>query len=179
MITFLHVFAIGFQHPGIGSGLRKDFAEHPQVQTQGLPQAQPLGKACGVDVHHHVDQRLDLCGRASSPDVTPGSRQLGQDGLSPFARALFPSGHQVQGPLASLGDTGRHAGLNTLSAHRLSSGFHHHVGGGTDGCTVDEQFPRGAFEQAVPFLSKQRLHRGIVRNHRKDHIGQGGHCRQS
>ena len=88
-------------------------------------------------------------------------------------------GHQIQRPLASLSNAGSHAGFHTLSAHCLRSGFHHHVSGWTHSRTVDEQFSCGPFEQAVSFLSKQRLHRVIVRHHREDHVGQGCHRGQS
>ena len=179
MIALLHVFAIGLQHPRIGSRLREHFAEHSQVQAHGCPQAQPFGEACCVNVHHHVHQGLDLCGGARGPNVAPRSRQLGQDRLGALACALLACRHQIQCPLASLSNAGRHAGFHTLSAHSLRPGFHHHMGGGTHGRTVNEQFSCSPFEQAVAFLSKQRLHRVIVRDHCQDHVGQCGHRGQS
>src|SRR5690606_25973920 len=64
-----HVFAVGGRHAGGGAGLGKDFEQHGRIETERRAQAEAFGKAGGVDVHDHVDERLHLAGGAGGTDV--------------------------------------------------------------------------------------------------------------
>ena len=79
VIAVLHVLAVGLQHARVGAGLGKDFAQHGEIEPERVAQAETFGEAGGVDVHHHVDQRLHLRGLARS------GRHKRSDELSSFS----------------------------------------------------------------------------------------------
>ena len=60
-----------------------------EVQPQGVAQAQALGQPRGVDVHHHVDQGLDLRRLARLADVAQGAAHVL---AAPAAPARRPPG---------------------------------------------------------------------------------------
>ena len=60
-----HVIAIGLQDTAVGAGDAEDFGQHFEIQSEGGPEA--FGEPGGIDVHHHVDEGLDLGGLPASP----------------------------------------------------------------------------------------------------------------
>ena len=104
MVSMLHVFTIGFQHPGVGTCLRENFAQHAQVMAQRSSQAQPLGQASRIDIHDHVDQGFDFRGLAGSSNVAHRGTQIFQQWLDTLIGTPIASTHQIQSSLTCLGD---------------------------------------------------------------------------
>ena len=50
-----HILGICFQYAGVGPGLGKDFANHIEVEPQGIGNAESFSQGGGIDVHHHID----------------------------------------------------------------------------------------------------------------------------
>ena len=76
-----HVFAIGFKHTTVGTGLAEDFADDIEVEIHCFGKAEAFGEAGGVDVHHHIEQRLELGGAAGGADVFVGDGQGTEHGF--------------------------------------------------------------------------------------------------
>jgi hypothetical protein len=68
VLAVLHVFAIGFQHAGGCARLGKHLSQQFQIETERGAEGKSLCQPRGVDIHHHVDERLHLCGFASLAD---------------------------------------------------------------------------------------------------------------
>ena len=90
MLTVLHVLTVGFQHLGVSTSLRKYLAQHGKIQSQRVSQSQAFGKPCGIDVHHHVDERFDLRRFAGRPDVLIELLSFSRIGLARSNASGFP-----------------------------------------------------------------------------------------
>ena len=55
VVAVLHVLAVGLEDTGTSASLPEDFAEHGEVQTQGVAKAEAFGEGGGVGVHDHID----------------------------------------------------------------------------------------------------------------------------
>ena len=89
VVAVLHVFAVGLEHARIGAGLGKDFAQHREIEPERVAEAEAFGESGGVDVHHHVDERLDLRRLAGAADVAQRRRSASRRiGFSLFENAL-------------------------------------------------------------------------------------------
>ena len=70
------------RHARVGAGLGENFAQHGQVQLERIAQGQSFSEPGGIDVHDHVDERLDLGRLAGGADVTKRGAQSFQSGLT-------------------------------------------------------------------------------------------------
>ena len=57
------------KHARIGAGFAENFAQHREIEPERVAQAEPFGEPGGVDVHDHVNERLDLRGFAGFADI--------------------------------------------------------------------------------------------------------------
>ena len=167
MVAFLHIFAIGSQHPGVRTGLGKNLAQRGEIQPQRLAQPQALGQAGGIDVHNHVHQRLDLGRRPGRPDITIRRAQFFENGFCAFKRFWFAAAHQIERAFARLGDAGGHAGFERLRAGLLRLGLDPDMDFRRHGGAVDEQFAPGTTQQAAVVNC---FHRLVIRYDGEDDI---------
>src|SRR5438270_11744747 len=72
VFSVLHVFAVRLQNARVRTGFRKNFAQHGKIKAHRVAEAKTFGKAGGLDVHYHVDQRLYLGCSPRSADETNG-----------------------------------------------------------------------------------------------------------
>jgi hypothetical protein len=70
---------------------------------RSTPSASPRARP-SVDVHHHVDQRLDLRGPARGPDVTARDAQRLQQRARFFDHGGIAGQDQIERPLPGLSD---------------------------------------------------------------------------
>ena len=171
VVAVLHVLAVGLEHAGTRAGLREDFAEHGEVQAQGVAQAEAFGQGGGVGVHDHVDEGFDLCGAAGGADVSRCGPEFLEDGQGAVEGGAFAAAHEVQRALPRLGYAGGHAGFEGLRALGLAFLLDPNVGGGCDGGAVDEEFAPGAGEQAA---GVNALHGAVVGDDGDDDVGSRG-----
>ena len=170
----LHVFAVGLEDLGGGAGLREDFAEGVEVESEGVAQPEAFGEAGGVDVHDHVDEGLDLRGLAGGADEARGVAQMGEDGLHAGKHLGVSAAHEVERAGAGLGNGGGHAGFEGDGAGGMGAAFDLEVGAGGDGGAVDEDFAGRAGEEGVAGFGKHGELGGVVGHDGDDDIGGGG-----
>ena len=172
--AILHVFAVGFEDLGGGAGLGEDFAEGVEVEAEGVAQPEAFGEAGGVDVHDHVDERLDLSGLAGGADEARGSAQVREDGLHAGKDVGAAAAHEVEGAGAGLGNGGSHAGFEGNGAGGAGAALDLEVGAGGEGGAVDENFAGGAGEKGVAGFGEDGELGGVVGHHGDDDLGGGG-----
>ena len=88
-----HIFAVSFQHAAVGPGLAEDFTDNAEIQSEGIGEAKAFGETGGIDVHHHIQQRLELGGAAGGADVFVGDGQGAQHGLGAVEGFLGTGAH--------------------------------------------------------------------------------------
>ncbi len=79
VLAVLHIFAVGFEHARVGASLRKNFAQHLQIETERGAESETFGQAGRVDIHHHVDERFHFRGFARLADESHGRSKLFQN----------------------------------------------------------------------------------------------------
>ena len=158
VVAVAHVLAVGLEHAGVGAGLRENFHHRVQVEAKRVGQAQPLCQPGGVDIHHHVDQRLNLGRLAGSADIALVERYFSEQLLDLVVGRLVAAEHQVQRAIARLGDAGGHAALERLRAGGLGQALDLHVHRRADRCAVDEYTALGSGQQAVALAGEDRVH---------------------
>ena len=178
MLPRLHVATVGLQHPAVGAGLRENFANQIQIQSQGTGEAQTFGQPCRIDVHHHVDQRLDLSRFASRAAIPEVHRHQLQQRLKLFKGLLAATTHEVQRPLTGLRDRAGHTAFHRVGARRFSRFFHFLLQTRAQRRAVDEGFARRIDQQVVFSRKENAAHRRIIRHHREHHISRRRHIGQ-
>ena len=93
VLAVLHVFAVRLQNARGRAGLQKKLRATWSDQAQRVAQAKTFGKAGGVDVHYHVDQRLYLGRFARFADVTNGCTEFFQNRLRGTKGFLVTAAH--------------------------------------------------------------------------------------
>ena len=174
VLAGLHVGAIGFEDAGIGAGLGEDFAEHGEIEAEGVAEAEAFGEAGGVDVHHHIDEGFDLRGAAGGADVTASAAEGLENGRGMADGGGIAGEDEIEGALARLGDAGGHAGLDGGGAGAMGGSLDLEVHVRGDGGEIDEGAAGGANEEIIARGGEDIAHGLIVRDDGEDEIGGGG-----
>jgi hypothetical protein len=109
MLAILHILPIGLENPRRRSGLGKYLAQHREIEAKRLPQPQAFGEPGGVDVHHHVHERLHFRGFTGLADVAKRHAQILQDWFGPMENFFASAAHEVKRAFPRLGNARSHA----------------------------------------------------------------------
>ena len=169
-----HVGPIGFEHPGVRAGLAEHFADHVKIMTQRIGQAQAFGEPGGVDVHHHVDQRLHFRGTTWSTDEPAVEAHLSNHRQQLVVSTFIACKHEVELAFAGMADGGGHAGLDRARPGGAGGGAHFPVDGGAERGAVDEHLAGGMDQEVVAFRQENRAHGVVVSHDSEDHVRGGG-----
>ena len=178
VVAVLHVLAIGFEDAGVGTGLRKNFAQHGEIKPKGGSKSEAFGKSGGIDIHHHVDERLHLRRLTRGSDVAQGNTKVLKCRFGALESCIRASGHEIQGSFAGLGDARRHAGFERFGTGLVCEGLDIEVNLRRDGGAVDEKFASGSNKQAIALFGEDGSHGLVVGHDSHNHAGEFIHAGQ-
>jgi hypothetical protein len=186
VVAVHHVFAIGDEHTGIGSRLRENFHDLLEIVTKRSGEAEAFRETGGVDVHHHVHERLHFRRPTGSADVTEQLAFIAQlfEQWLHFAESRFRTAdHEIEGAVARLIDAGRHAGFERFRLGFSGQFGHLHVDLGGQSGAIDEHATGCTLEEVV-LLVRENVQLGLVIGDHGDHdigefgdLGEGGASR--
>ena len=177
MLAVLHVFAVGLEDTRVGARLRKNFAQHFQIETERGAQAKSFSQSGGVDVHHHVDERFYFCGFAGSADEPDLCGKLLEDRLGFSECFLGSAAHQIKLPFARLGNARGHARLECLRACVFCQFFDLDVNLRRDRCAIYEELAACVDQQIIARSAENRSHCVVVGDNSEDHVRSRGNFR--
>lgn len=182
VIPVFHILAVGCEHAGIRSGLGKHFHYHVEVELQRTGESETFRESGGVDVHDHVNERLDLGRFAGGTNVTEQFSliaQFDENVLHLVKRGGRAGAHQVERAVSSLRDARRHTGFERFGLRLLCELADLHMHGRRNGCAINENASFCAVEQTVALGRKDFPHGFVVRDHGENDIRQFGDAGQS
>lgn len=164
VIAVHHVLAIGDEHAGVCAGLGEDFHDLLEIVTEGGGEAEAFRETGGVDVHHHVHERLHFSGLARAPDVAHELAFIAEllEHRLHLGESLFiTADHEVERAVAGLVDAGGHAGFERIGLGLAREFLHLHVDLGRERGAIDEDATGGVLQQIV-FLIREDVELGLV-----------------
>ena len=174
VVAVLHILTISFENPRVGTGLRENLAQHGEIKTECGSEAEAFGESGGVDIHHHVHERLHLRGLASGTDVAERNGEILEDRLGALEGCVRASGHEIEGAFSGLSDARRHAGFEGLGSGFVGQSLDIEMHLRRNGGAVHEEFAFRTGEEAVAMIGKDRTHGFVIGDDRDDHAGEFG-----
>src|ERR1700722_2561651 len=150
----------------MGSCLREYFGDDFKIKTQDVGQTKTLSQSRRINIHHHVDQRLELSGFSRSTDVLHLDAQVIQEWLGFINSGTISGQHQEKLALTSMRHARSHRCLDDHGAEFSPFLSNLHMNRRANRGAIDKQ-TSGRVRKKIVFTKVNLAHRGIVGDYRE------------